>query len=103
MSKDELDAYLQMPAFGVEEQGIARQQALADELRGRAAGGRMDWASQLGRGISGIAGGYMAGKAAQGQEALGGKYRDWLDLQRRKQTGAPTEPLAIGSYGPALA
>jgi len=77
-SNEQLQAILGMGDYGAEESELDRQQALADELRKRSQGGRMDWASQLGRGISGIAGGYMAGKAAQAEQALGQKRKGFL-------------------------
>jgi len=102
MDNDE-DDINPVPDLYSRERQIAQQQAYANALRGMPIqGGKMDWASQLARAVGGAGGGYIAGQAQRGQEDLGQAYRNWLDLERRRRRGAPTQNLAIGEYGPAL-
>jgi|SRR5215470_9210870 len=79
-----------------QEHDLARQAALANQLRQGATGGRMDWASQLGRGLTGIAGGYMTGQLGEKEKALGQSRQSVIDAFRRKRT-AGIDPGALVS------
>jgi len=81
------------------EQAIAQQQALAQQLRA-GGGNRIDTASQIGRGMSGIGSALMNYKAMQGQKQLGTDRSNWLDQIRRAQMGGggPVQEQVPGQF-----
>jgi hypothetical protein len=75
LSPEEIALIMQMPDFQSQEDDLARQLALADQMRVRAPAQRMDWASQAARGIQGIASGVREAQAAERRRALGEDVR----------------------------
>lgn len=71
------------------EASIARQRAAAKELRGAGENGRMDWASQAGRGLSGVAAGIQDYRAAKAQKQYELDKARWLDKAMSMGGDAP--------------
>jgi hypothetical protein len=85
LTEEELALIMQMPDFRSQEEDLARQLALSDQLRIRAPIQRMDWASQAARGIQGIASGVKEAQAAERRKALGEDVRKFAGgLGRRR-------------------
>jgi len=83
---EQLEAILGMPDFSAREQQLAQQDALARELRGRAmGGGRMDWASQVGRAVSGLGGAMQQYQLPEKQKQFGEEYRTFARGLMRKR------------------
>lgn len=79
-----------------QEQQIAQQQALAQQLRG-GGGTRMDTASQIGRGLGGIGSAMMNYKAMQGQKQLGADRKRYVDMLMQ-QGGGGQQPIDPSAY-----
>ena len=98
---EQLQQLLAMENLSDEEKALARQQAVAQQLRtggyGGGANARLDWASQLSRAMSGIAGGALANRAQEQSLALGEKRRKMLrDLFGGAGSTAPSAGYSGG-------
>jgi hypothetical protein len=77
-------------------QDMTRQMALADQLRTHDRG-RLDWASQIGRAVQGLHGGYLEGernkRQAQTRKAVGDFWGNMPGAQQRAAAPPVQDPV----------
>jgi hypothetical protein len=85
-----------------QEQQIARQQAMAKDLR-EGGGNRIDKASQIAQGLRGISGAMLDYKTMKDAQGLSAGRKDWLNAmgQRRQQNSLPIAPPSVNNYDPS--
>ena len=89
MTNEQIAALMGMEDLDIEEQKMARQQALSDQLRAQAmqpSSGK-DWGSQTARALQGITAAYGMRQGQKDLEAFGPKKQASLDKIRSLLTG----------------